>query len=47
MHGIPWSLVQRMLIDAPRLETTDGETNIQVESDNPDDFVNAINNMIN
>ncbi len=47
MHGIPWSLVQRMLIDAPRLETTDGETSIQVESDNPDDFVNAINNMIN
>lgn len=46
MHGISWSLVQRMLIDAPRLE--DGESVEQVDAaDNPDDFVNAINNMIN
>lgn len=46
MHGISWSLVQRMLIDAPRIDT-DGESTIEIESDNPDDFVNAINNMIN
>jgi hypothetical protein len=46
MHGISWSLVQRMLIDAPRLE--DGDSVEQIDAaDNPDDFVKAINNMIN
>lgn len=47
MHGIAWSLVQRMLIDAPRIADDDETETISVDNDNPEDFVNAINNMIN
>ena len=50
MHGIPWGAVQRMLIDAPRYEADangEGITEQYDARDNPEDFINAINNMIN
>lgn len=47
MHGISWALVQRMLIDAPRIATEGEEQTLHVEADTPEDFVNAINSMIN
>lgn len=50
LHGIPWGTVQRMLIDAPRYDTEgsgDGITEQYDARDNPEDFIAAINRMIN
>ena len=49
LHGIPWATVQRMVVDAPSVET-DGEGGndpepVAITADNAQDILNAINNL--
>ncbi len=47
LHGIPWSVVQRMMIDAPGYDLDDGkETEIQLSEDNSEQIMNYINSMM-
>ena len=43
-HGLPWATIQRMLIDAPSIETEkDGKKHVEITPDNVDDIINSIN----
>lgn len=48
LHGIPWGTVQRMLIDAPRVEDEDTkkeDTEIVLTDDNADEVMKIINSF--
>lgn len=45
-EGIPWGLVQRMMIDAPRYEVSDPkEENIRLTEENADSIMAYINGL--
>ena len=47
MHGIPWAVVERMMIDAPSydMDSKDEEI-IQLTTENGEDIMNYVNSMI-
>ncbi len=46
-HGVSWPIVQRMMIDAPGVEYTDGEVEeITLTADNSADIMNYVNSLI-
>ena len=44
-HGLPWATIQRMLLDAPNIETEKdkGKRFVDITPDNVDDIINSIN----
>ena len=47
MNGIAWSVVQKMMIDAPSYDLDDGkEEEIALTENNSDDIMNYVNNMM-
>nr|DAR05583.1 MAG TPA: hypothetical protein [Caudoviricetes sp.] len=46
-EGIAWALVQKMMIDAPSYDTTDGEVdNIELGKENANDIMNYVNSLM-
>lgn len=46
VEGIPWGLVQRMMIDAPSYENNDSkEENIRLTEENADSIMSYINGL--
>lgn len=47
MNGIAWSVVQKMMIDAPSYDLeNDNEEEIALTESNSDDIMNYVNNMM-
>jgi hypothetical protein len=47
LHGIAWSVVQRMMIDAPSYDNTDGEVEeITLTQENSDTILNYVNSLM-
>lgn len=46
LNGIAWSVVQRMMIDAPSYDTDDKEESIALTENNSEDIMNYVNNMM-
>lgn len=48
LNGIAWSVVQRMMIDAPSydMDAADGEETIALTESNSDDIMNYVNNLM-
>jgi hypothetical protein len=48
LNGIAWSIVQRMMIDAPSydMDAADGEETIALTESNSDDIMNYVNNLM-
>ena len=46
-EGIAWALVQKMMLDAPSFDTSDGEVqNIELNKENADDIMNYVNSLM-
>jgi hypothetical protein len=46
-NGIAWSVVQRMMIDAPSFDMNTGDDEeIALTENNTDDIMNYVNNMM-
>jgi len=47
MHGIPWAVVERMMVDAPSYDI-DGKDDevIQLTSENSEDIMNYVNSLM-
>lgn len=48
MHGIPWAVVERMMVDAPSYDIDGGKDDevIQLTSDNSEDIMNYVNSLM-
>ena len=47
LHGIAWSIVQRMMIDAPSFDDTDGDVNeIDLSESNQEQILNYVNSLL-
>jgi hypothetical protein len=47
MHGIAWSVVQRMMIDAPGYDMNDdGVEEIELTESNSEQILNYVNSMM-
>lgn len=48
LHGIAWSLVQRMMIDAPSYDMNDDGGNVEMElnENNSEQIMNFVNSMM-
>lgn len=46
MNGIAWSVVQRMMIDAPSVDIGDGEEEIALTEDNSQQIMDYVNSMM-
>ena len=47
LHGVAWSIVQRMMIDAPSFDDTDGEVNeIELSESNQEQILNYVNSLM-
>lgn len=48
MHGIPWSVVQRMMYDAPSYDLGDKQDvqEIRLTEDNNEQIMNFVNSMM-
>lgn len=46
MNGIAWSIVQKMMVDAPSYDMDEKEEEIALTENNSDDIMNYVNNMM-
>ena len=48
MHGIPWAVVERMMVDAPSYDIDGGKDDevIQLTSENSEDIMNYVNSLM-
>lgn len=46
MNGIAWSVVQRMMVDAPSVDFDDGEEEIALTEDNSQQIMDYVNNLM-
>lgn len=46
MNGIAWSVVQRMMIDAPSVDISDGEEEIALTESNSQQIMDFVNSMM-
>jgi hypothetical protein len=45
-NGIAWAIVQRIMVDLPSYDSEDKEEEIALNSENADNIMNFINNMM-
>jgi len=47
LHGVAWSIVQRMMIDASSFDDTDGDVNeIELSESNQEQILNYVNSLL-
>lgn len=46
MNGIAWSIVQKMMVDAPSYDMDEKDEEIALTENNSDDIMNYVNNMM-
>lgn len=46
LNGIAWSIVQRMMIDAPSFDIDNNNETVELTEENTDDIMNYVNNMM-
>ncbi|MDD3019464.1 MAG: hypothetical protein PHX61_00625 [Alphaproteobacteria bacterium] len=46
MNGIAWSIVQKMMVDAPSYDMDEKDEEITLTENNSDDIMNYVNNMM-
>lgn len=47
LHGIPWAIVQRMMVDAPSFDASAGKDDtVSLTADNNQQIMNFVNSMM-
>jgi len=46
MNGIAWTIVQKMMVDAPSYDMDEQDEEIALTENNSDDIMNYVNNMM-